>query len=343
MMNKFGVLFLLMASTSYAEHMPAPTDEFLYQLKQSLVKVATTTKSGGHGFGTGVAISKDHVVTNCHVLTNANGISISKWGVEYAPLSLQVDWKHDLCILKFEWADLKPVAMSDNDSLQYEQPVISISMPTDSPAPYVALSNIKALYPMDDAEVVRTEAAFSIGASGSPIFDYAGKLIGISTFKSPGRKAYYYNMPVKWIKALLTHESTDLNALHDLPFWDAPEDKRPFFMRIVMPFQNNRWLDVQKVAMDWVVDQPKNAEAWYYLGASFQHLGDMANAIQNYKKALSFHQLHPASLSALALIAQSQGDSVALSKIKSQVKGISHEALEGLNDILSANQSPVNH
>ena len=45
-----------------------PTDEFLYQLKESLVKVNTTTKSGGHGFGTAVAIDKEHAVTNCHVL-----------------------------------------------------------------------------------------------------------------------------------------------------------------------------------------------------------------------------------------------------------------------------------
>ncbi|WP_081880974.1 trypsin-like peptidase domain-containing protein [Methylotenera sp. L2L1] len=341
-MNKLGLFFVLMTPNVYAEHMPAPTDEFLYHLKQSLVKVTTTTKSGGHSFGTGVAISKDHVVTNCHVLTNANGISISKWGVEYAPLSLQADWKHDLCILKFEWADLKPVVMSDSDNLHYEQPVISISMPTDSPAPYVALSNIKALYPMDGAEVVRTEAAFSIGASGSPIFDYAGKLIGISTFKSPGRKAYYYNMPVKWIKALLTHESTDLNALHDLPFWDAPEEKRPFFMQIVMPFQNSRWVDVREIALHWVNDEPKNAEAWYYLGASFQHLGDIPHAVQHFRKALALHDMHPASLSALALIAQSQGDLVELSKIKSQVKEISHEALEGLNDTLSANQLSTN-
>lgn len=337
-MNKLGVLFLLVATASYADDLPAPTDDFLYELKQSLVKVATTTKSGGHGFGTGVAISKDHVVTNCHVLTNANGISISKWGVEYAPLSLQADWKHDLCILKFEWADLKPVLMSDNDSLQYEQPVISISMPTDSPAPYVALSNIKALYPMDDAEVVRTEAAFSIGASGSPVFDYTGKLIGISTFKSPGRKAYYYNMPVKWIKTLLTQEPTELNALHDSPFWDAPEDKRPFFMRVVMPFQNNRWLDVQKVAMEWVVEQPQNAEAWYYLGTSFQYLGDLENAIKHYKKALLYNPIHPATKSALAMLAESHGDSAMPIQINAQandtevkqaeVKGGGHEVLK---------------
>ena len=86
--------------TAQAAVLAEPTIDLLYDLKQSMVKIGTTTKTGGHGFGTGVAVTKDHVVTNCHVLGNANGISISKWGTEYPAESIQADWKHDLCILK---------------------------------------------------------------------------------------------------------------------------------------------------------------------------------------------------------------------------------------------------
>ncbi len=39
---------------------------------------------------------------------------------------------------------------------------------------------------MDDSHIVRTDASFVMGASGSPVFDAEGKLIAISTFKSPG-------------------------------------------------------------------------------------------------------------------------------------------------------------
>jgi len=141
---KLALLLCIISNAAYAEALAEPTDELLYTLKDSLVKVTTATKSGGHGFGTGVAISKDHVVTNCHVLSNASGIGISRWGVEYTPVSLQADWRHDICILKFEWADLKPVKIADSDILQYEQAIISISMPSDSPAPYVALSAVNS-------------------------------------------------------------------------------------------------------------------------------------------------------------------------------------------------------
>jgi serine protease Do len=327
---------LSMLNLANAAALPEPTDAFIYQLKESLVKVNTTTKSGGHGFGTGVAISNNHVVTNCHVVTNANGISISKWGEEFPPVALLADWKHDLCILRFEWAKLKPVHLGTPGKLHYEQPVISISMPTDSPAPYVALSTIKALYAMDDSEVIRTEAAFSIGASGSPIFDYDGNLIGISTFKSPGRHAYFYNMSVKWVQDLLQTQEVKLNAPHEAPFWDAPDNMRPFFMQVVLPYQNNRWQDVQQIATRWTLKEPTSAEAWYYLGIASQSLGDSASAAKHFKQALALQPDHPATLQALALMAHAQGNELEVAKIRMTLLNINTELADALDEALKA-------
>jgi serine protease Do len=333
--NKFVLGFFLLSTvisvTVRAEVLAEPSEALIYDLKQSMVKIGVTTKSGGHGFGTGIAISKDQVVTNCHVLGGANGVSISKWGTEYPVDSLQADWKHDLCILKVEYADLKPVTIGDSSKLGYEQPIISISMPNDSPAPYVALSTIKALYPLDDVEVIRTQAAFSIGASGSPIFDYDGKLIGVSTFKSPGKKAYFYNMPVNLVKAVMQTPLVKLNSQHDLPFWDEPDEARPFFMQIVMPFQNNRWQDVQKVANNWVQKEPNNAEAWYYMAEAEQHLGDKKAATTHYQKALSLHPNHPAALQATALLAQKDGKQEETNKIRITLKEINPQLLDDLD------------
>ena len=332
----------LSALTAQAAVLAEPTVDFLYDLKQSMVKIGVTTKTGGHGFGTGVAVSKDHVVTNCHVVGNANGISITKWGTEYPAESLQADWKHDLCILKVQYADLKPIAMADSSKLSYEQQVISISMPADSPAPFVALSTIKALYPFDAEGVIRTQAAFAIGASGSPVFDYDGKLIAISTFKSPGKNAYYYNMPINLVKALLLTESVPLNAAHDAPFWDAAENDRPFFMQIVMPYQNKRWQDVQTVAKNWVASEPNNAEAWYYMAKAAQNLEDVKTAKLHYLKALALQPSHPPSLQALAFIAQNEGKQDEADKMLVTLKEINPQLVEELDpakqDIQNADQ-----
>ena len=330
------IMCLCFCVKSVAATLPAPTDAFIYGLKESIVKVNVTTKSGGHGFGTGVAVTKDHVVTNCHVVQTANGISISKWGEEFAPVSMQADWKHDLCVLKFEWANLKPVPILEGSSLNYEQSVISISMPTDSPAPYVALSTIKAIYPMDEAEVIRTEAAFSIGASGSPVFDYDGHLIAISTFKSPGKNAYFYNMSAKWIQAILQSPAAKLNSVHDLPFWDAPDTARPFFMQVVLPYQNKRWAELQTVATNWTKAEPNNAEAWYYSGAATSGLGNNNVAKSAYEKALSLHANHPASLKALAILAHSQGDVKEEARLRGLLESVDSALIASLDEAISA-------
>lgn len=314
MTSKFLFLFGLFAcNTLSAQDVGVfpnayPSDAFLYQLKASLVKVNSTLKNGGNGYGTGVAISQDHVVTNCHVLQNSNGISISKWGVAFAPVAMIADWKHDICILRFEWADLKPAKMGDSENLQYEQPIISISMPGDSPAPYVALGKIKALYPFDGANVMRASAAFAIGASGSPVFDYDGKLIAISTLKSPGQKAYFYNMPVKWVKELMLKPEIPLYQPSDGPFWDAPDELRPFFMRVVLPYQNGHWAELKTVADLWVKQEPNNPEALYYVGVAAQNLGNIKAANQYYQQVLSLHPQHPATLIALGLMAYKAGN-----------------------------------
>ena len=302
-----------------------PTDAFLYQLKQSLVKVISNEKSGGLGHGTGVAISKNHVVTNCHVIANTRGVSIRVWGDSYAPAAIQADWKHDLCIMRFEWANITPVALGDSQNLKYQQPIISISMPGDSPAPYVDLSKIKALYAMDGSQVIRTQAAFASGASGSPVFDYDGKLIGISTFKSPGHAAYFYNMPVEWIKALLLTPEIPVDHAPESAFWDTPEEARPFFMRIVLPFQNKRWTDVKQITQEWLAKEPTSVEANYYAGMAEENLNDINKANQYFQKALSLQAQHPATLFELGLMASRAGNRVEVEKTHMALKAIDGE------------------
>ena len=321
-----------------------PTDAFLYKLKGALVKVTNATKTGGHGYGTGVAIDKDHVVTNCHVLQNSSGISASHWGEAFAPVALQADWKHDICILRFEWANFTPVAVGDSESLQYEQPVISISMPSDSPAPYVALGKVRALYEMDDAHVIRASAEFAIGASGSPVFDYNGNLIAISTVKSPGHRAYFYNMPAKWVKALLLTPEVKLNAPHDLPFWDAPDEQRPFFMRVVLPYQNAKWAELKTVAQQWLIKEPISVEALYYAGVSEANLGDLINANTYFQQVLKLHPQHGATIIQLGLIANNAGKLEEVERTHVALKAIDSELDDEFTEALkpaTAQQSVV--
>jgi cytochrome c-type biogenesis protein CcmH/NrfG len=103
-----------------------------------------------------------------------------------------------------------------------------------------------------------------------------------------------------------------------------------------MPFQNNRWQDVQKVASHWVEKEPSNAEAWYYMGEAAQHMGDGQAATMHYQKALSLHPNHPATLQATALLAQKNGKQEETNKIRITLKEINPQLLEDLDSAAQA-------
>ena len=110
---------LLQASLAYAQ----PSIGELLQLHDSIVQISVELENGNVGTGTGVVISNEYVVTNCHVLANGKGANVAKYGDGYKPIGLKADWKHDLCALKFDGLPFKPVPMRDTASLQIEEEV----------------------------------------------------------------------------------------------------------------------------------------------------------------------------------------------------------------------------
>jgi serine protease Do len=329
------ILGLIFAHGSTAE----TVTELAYKLKASVVKVHVATKSGGHGVGTGVVVSKDLVATNCHVVANATGVKITKFGESFIPEAMKADWKHDLCVLRFQYLDLKPVDLGDSENLKYEQAIFSIGFPGGPPKPQSTTGKIKALYSLDDSQIVRTDASFVMGASGSPVFDSEGKLIAISTFKSPGHGAFFYNVPVKWVKALLDAPETASLKTDEVPFWDAPELQRPFFMRVVLPYQNEKWVDLKIVAQEWIAKEPSSPEALFYAGVAEEKLGDLTKANQYFQKVLSLHPQHVATLIELGLVANRAGKTDDVEKTRIALKAIDSELDEEFNEALKLSNS----
>lgn len=292
-----------------------PSQEAIYKLKGSIVKIHTVTKTGGHGVGSGVVVAKEHVATNCHVLADAAGVNVTAYGETYRPEAIKQDWHHDVCILKIQYLPLTPAELGDSEHLEYEQPVFSIGFPGGPVRPLTTHGNIKALYPMDDSFIIRTSSSFMLGASGSAIFDEKGKLIGLNTVKSPGQQAYYYAVPVKWVKQLLEAPESTKIGYPGTPFWDAPERNWPYFMRVVGPTQHGRWAELKAIAETWATEDPKNAEAHYYLGLAQQNLGEMLKAQQEFNTAILLNGRHTGSLRALSLIATQLGNQVEVERL----------------------------
>ena len=325
------LLLVLPCAYSYAW----PTQAEIFALNESIVQVIVETKDGNLGTGSGVVINSNFVATNCHVLANARGANISKYHENYSPLALRADWKHDVCLLRFDGLPFKPVPMRDSANLKYEQAVFSIGYPNDNQVPQTSYGNVKALYPYDDSLVIRTNASFAMGSSGGALFDEDFNLVGMTTFKSPGRNGYFYSMPVEWIRRLLDAPDVASLAATDDPFWSLPEAQRPYFMQVVIPFQNKNWDDLEKISTAWSQHEDLNTEAWYYLGMAEYHKHDLPHASDYLAKAVSLNRMHLGALYQLAIIANEKGDKPEALRLATQVQQLDTGEGEALTNIIN--------
>lgn len=323
-----SILFTASSVSGSSALAQAPKPEFLLALSNSVAKVRVEDKNGQLGVGSGVVVAENHVATNCHVVANARGVSVYKFGNSYAPIAMKADWRHDLCILKFDDLPLKPFPHGSSRDLQYEQHVLGLGFSGNSPRPVESFGTVKAFIPLDDGVLIRTTAGFTMGASGGALLDYDGKLVGFTTFKSPGRNAYYYSLPVEWVQALLKQPDVLLTTPVERPFWDVPEKDRPFFMQAVQPLKTEAWSTLEIISKAWVTVEKDNAEAWMHLGLAQQGLKEFVNAKKTYQKVLALAPKHSSALYQLGLIAKEEGDAVTVTKISQSLASIDPDFAE---------------
>lgn len=274
----------------------------------STVMVRGYKADGGMAYGSGVVVEKDKVLTNCHIFRETRKPWISRGEDSFVIETVQADRWHDLCLVSASNLPAPAAVLGSSDTLQRGQPIAAIGFSNGVPAPLTSLGTIKSLYPMDDGNVIRSTARFALGASGSGLFDEEGRLIGINTFKTPGRVAYFYALPVTWLQKLKTQPVETKFPITGQAFWEADEQKQPYFMQAALPQLHENWEKLAEVAKRWTEAQPANTEAWYELGVAHENLGDQGNAERAFRKSVELDSHNTDSLFRIGIIASKKGD-----------------------------------
>ena len=324
MKNTISLFLLLIATQAEA----IPTFAKLLELNNSIVVVNVDFPDGSSGTGTGVVVSKEYVATDCHVIANTLGANISKYDDTYKPIAFKADWKHDLCLLKFEELPFTPVPLRDSQTLQYEEDVFSVSYPNGSNVPQPSYGSVKAMHKLDSSVIIRSDAAFALGSSGGGLFDEKYNLIGITTFKSPGPQGFFYSLPVEWIKKLMKEPNTKSLKTLDIPFWAMPFEQKPYFMKVVIPYQNKEWDTLKSTSDLWIKEEPNSSDAWYFLGLASQGKKDLKAAKEAFSKAEKINPRHVDAMMGLAEIAESEKDLAALQSIQKKVNQLNTSLAE---------------
>ena len=156
----------------------------------SVVSIVTVTPSG-KASGTGIIMSEDgYVITNHHVIENAQAVSVlTSDSQEYAASVVGSDETSDLAVLKVEADGLQAAEFGDSSVLQVGDSVAAIGDPLGTALRGTMTDGIVSAINRDltvndrTMSLIQTNAALNNGNSGGPLINCYGQVIGINTMK----------------------------------------------------------------------------------------------------------------------------------------------------------------
>jgi hypothetical protein len=305
----------------------------------SVVLVRGYDVDGGLAYGTGVVVGENKVATNCHVLRRTDKVWISQAEDVFKVESVHVDARHDLCLLNTEKLSRHPVSLGNTTDLGKGDEVFAVGHSGGVLAPTTSAGQIKSLYPYEHGNVIRTNARFTLGASGSPLFDGQGRLLGINTFKTPGRAAYFYAVPVEWLAEVEKIPPQTAFPVSGQAFWELPDEEKPFFMQVALPHINEDWQKLWEISSRWVAAEPGNSESWYELGAAQEGLGETEDAIKSYQTSSGLNPSHAEALFRIGVFASQRGDREAMHLVSVTLGRIDSEMAENFNKTVGCESS----
>lgn len=166
------------------------------------------------GMGTGFIISADgYILTNNHVVGGADEIMVKLSDGRELKADLKgADDKLDIALLKIN--DTKPLPaaeLGDSDALEVGEWVMAIGNPfglahTVTAGIVSAKGRVIGSGPYDD--YIQTDASINPGNSGGPLFNSAGRVIGINTAIIAGGQGIGFAIPSTMVKPVVEQLKT---------------------------------------------------------------------------------------------------------------------------------------
>jgi hypothetical protein len=321
----FLVRILILAAALFGAIQPAFAMDRakLYSAYTSIVLIRGHNATGGLAYGSGVVVGKDKVLTNCHVFRSTKEPWISRGEDTYSITSVKADVWHDLCLVTTVPLPFSAAIIGKSAELKRGQEIVAFGHSNGVPAPLTSSGNVKALYNDDIGKVIRSTAKFSMGASGSGLFDMEGKLVGINTFKTAGRAGgIHFALPIEWLDKLEKQTEISTFPISGKALWEEDEDKKPFYMQAAVPESRQDWPKLAQVAENWTKAEPNDTEAWYALGLGLENSGKNEAAENAYKQAASLDNTNFEALVKLGALAKTRGDAAEVQRIQTALMDI---------------------
>ena len=216
----------------YYANNPFFDDPFFRLFLKEWPTINKQVQSMGSGF---IFSSKGYILTNQHVIDNAEEIVVTRvGGKQYKAELIGEDVETDIAVLKIDGKDFPFAPLGDSDDVLIGEWAIALGNPfglfETTSKPTVTVGVISATdqdFGMQDdrlfEDMLQTDAAINGGNSGGPLVNCIGEVIGINTWIISGSETRSasiglgFAVPINRVKKILN----DLikNGYVDRTFW----------------------------------------------------------------------------------------------------------------------------
>jgi serine protease Do len=165
------------------------------------------------GVGTGFVIDKGLVLTNNHVVANAEAIEVKLADERvFSAKVVGTDAATDIAVVRIDAKDVRPLPLGDSDSIEVGDWVVAIGNPfglshTVSAGIISAKGRDKNDVPLDPSgfyDFLQTDASINPGNSGGPLLNLKGEVVGVnSAIRGGGAQGIGFAIPINMIQQIL--------------------------------------------------------------------------------------------------------------------------------------------
>jgi len=162
-----------------------------------------------NSLGSGFVVDRDRglVVTNQHVIAGASRIQILAWDGRVAEAELLgASPEMDLAVLRVRGLDLPAVSLGDSRALRVGEDVFAVGNPYGhghTVTQGILSARARSLGREAFDLFLQTDAAINPGNSGGPLFDSAGRVVGVNTIVDARAEAIGFAMPIEIVRGAL--------------------------------------------------------------------------------------------------------------------------------------------
>lgn len=161
----------------------------------------------GNSEGSGFALGEDAIISNYHVISDENDITIEDVdGNKKKGTIVAKDEKNDIVLLYVKDAKYVPLKSNDVNSIKLGEDVYAIGTPNGMSYTLTkgVLSNRER--DLDGEKLIQFDAAINPGNSGGPLLDSEGRVLGINTYKMNNSEGIGLAIPFSKINDFLNNK-----------------------------------------------------------------------------------------------------------------------------------------